>query len=165
MKNKTGFTLIEIIITMGVFILLVLGSMIAYSSARERVNIDTTNVQLDQLLASIKLLELDTKLWPGNGSPQTPYTLACSGGANEVWDLTVDSAGLLATDGNFTNWGGPYIAEIPLDPWGNPYFFDSDYVVDGEQAVVLGSFGPNGVGQNLYDSDDIIRILYQGPCP
>jgi len=165
MNTKQGFTLIEIIITMGVFILLVLASAITYNSARERVNIDTTNAQLDQILAAIKLLELDTKLWPGTGTPQTPYTLACSGGANEVWDISSSDAGLVATNGNFPGWGGPYIDEVPLDPWGNPYFFDSDYVVNGEQAVVLGSFGPNGVGQNLYDSDDIIRVLYLGACP
>ena len=107
-------------------------------------------------------------MWPGTGTPQTPYTTACGGGANEVWDLSQPAGGLLSTDGNYPNWGGPYIDEIPLDPWGNPYFFDSDYDVPptgGNDAVVLGSFGPNGVGQNLYDSDDIIIILYQGSCP
>jgi hypothetical protein len=57
---------------------------------------------------------------------------------------------------------------IPLDPWGNPYFLDTDYQVDANgnpcqssctEVAALGSFGPNGVGQNVYDSDDIILIV------
>jgi len=73
--------------------------------------------------------------------------------------LTTGAAGLVQTDGNYRNWAGPYIGLIPLDPWGNNYFFDTDYTVDGNLRVVVGSYGPNGVGLNLYDSDDIIRIM------
>jgi hypothetical protein len=52
---------------------------------------------------------------------------------------------------------------IPNDPWGHPYFFDTDYDIDPtaavQNAVVIGSYGPNGRGLNLYDSDDIYKIL------
>jgi hypothetical protein len=54
---------------------------------------------------------------------------------------------------------------IPLDPWGHPYFFDTDYDIDPSggvtNAAVIGSFGPNGVGQNVYDSDNIYIKLVQ----
>ena len=46
-----------------------------------------------------------------------------------------------------------------LDPWGNPYFLDTDYHTGGDCVVAIGSFGPNGVGQNLYDEDDIIYVI------
>ena len=85
--------------------------------------------------------------WPALHDPQQP-------------DLAAGAAGLLTTNGSFPNWNGPYLPSIPLDPWGNNYFFDSDYLVNGHNRVVIGSFGPNGVGPNVYDSDDVIKIIY-----
>jgi hypothetical protein len=49
---------------------------------------------------------------------------------------------------------------VPEDPWGNDYFLDTDYEINGVDYIVLGSFGPNGVGQNLYDDDDVIKIIH-----
>jgi len=76
-----------------------------------------------------------------------------------VWDLNAANAGLVATNGGFPNWDGPYMQSVPKDPWGSDYFFDLDYRIDGKDFAVVGSFGPNKVGKNLYDSDDIILIL------
>jgi len=36
---------------------------------------------------------------------------------------------------------------------------DEDYNIDGVDYTVIGSFGPNGIGPNVYDDDDIIIIL------
>lgn len=36
-------------------------------------------------------------------------------------------------------------------------FIDEDYEIDGVDYVGIGSFGPNRVGQNLYDGDDILN--------
>ena len=51
------------------------------------------------------------------------------------------------------------LESIPLDPWKNKCFFDPDYTISGAVRVVVGSFGPNRVGPNLYDRDDIWVIL------
>ena len=83
---------------------------------------------------------------------------------NELWDLSAQEAGLTQTDGLFSGWKGPYLNSAPIDPWGNNYFFDTDYDIGSSTPVwvaVIGSFGPNGVGQNVFDSDDIIRILVE----
>ncbi len=77
----------------------------------------------------------------------------------EVWDLNSTQAGLVATNGGFPNWNGPIIDSVPKDPWGSDYFFDPDYKIGGVNYAVVGSFGPNKVGQNVYDSDDIYLIL------
>ena len=37
---------------------------------------------------------------------------------------------------------GMEVPPAPLDPWGNPYFYQSD-----GQSYVLGSFGPHGGGE------------------
>jgi hypothetical protein len=102
------------------------------------------------------LLESDTGQWPGH---QTVSQIN-KGGGNEVWDLSVGAARLVITDGNFPDWDGPYLPSVPKDPWGNDYFLDTDYAINGVDYIVLGSFGPNGVGQNLYDDDDVIKIIH-----
>ena len=78
---------------------------------------------------------------------------------NEIYDLSEPESGLVATDGNFPNWNGPYIPEIPLDPWGNRYFMDTDYQISGVDNVVLGSYGPEAVCNNCYNDTDIRLIL------
>ena len=40
-------------------------------------------------------------------------------------------------------------------------FIDEDYEIDGVDYVGIGSFGPNRVGQNLFDGDDILIILQE----
>ena len=72
--------------------------------------------------------------------------------------------GLLATNDDFPDWTGPYLDEMPVDPWGNDYFFDPDYRIDGVKQMVIGSSGPNGSGLNVYDEDNIIIILSNLPC-
>ena len=90
---------------------------------------------------------MDTGKWPGGISLP---------GDQETWDLSTPAAGLLSCNSSFGSfWKGPYLKKVPLDPWGMPYFFDPDYTIDGKACPVVGSFGPNRVGQNLYDSDDI----------
>jgi hypothetical protein len=76
-----------------------------------------------------------------------------------LWDLTGASAGLLSAGSGFTGWKGPYIGRITADPWGKSYFFDPDYYVSNVARVAVGSFGPNKVGPNLYDSDDVYKLL------
>ena len=78
---------------------------------------------------------------------------------------------------SFSNWKGPYLTEIPPDPWGNPYIYDNDYSCAGSPTGCQGidpnpllyhraiySTGPNATGffrtdANVYDSDNIVIIL------
>ena len=79
----------------------------------------------------------------------------------ELEDLNLPVVGLASTDGTFLDWAGPYLeSNILTDPWGTGYWFDQDYYVDGVKVVVIGSYGPNGVGKNKYDADDVYMILY-----
>ena len=91
--------------------------------------------------------------WPGGltaGAPGNP----------EVWDLSADTAGLVSNDsGTFTRWNGPYIDAVTKDPWDSNYFFDPDYRIDGQDYAVVGSFGPNKVGPNVYEADNVYLIM------
>lgn len=153
----SGFTIIEFLIVIGIIALLstivMAGSYYARSYAKRQKAI----ADLSQIAKGIDNLALDTGQWPGH---QTPYAV-CSGSCNnnEIEDLTAAVAGLITSDGLFPGWRGPYMQILPTDPWGNNYFFDSDYTTLGAAKAVVGSYGPNGVGNNLYDEDDIVNIV------
>ena len=123
--------------------------------------IKQAETELSMMSAAILQLVWDTGYWP-NGKKRH------EAGSAEMWDISVARCGLMSTDGThddkYGEWKGPYYEGEINDPWGNPYFFDPDYShreKDGtvRNAVVVGSFGPNGVGQNKYDSDDIYVLL------
>ena len=152
MKQKKGFTLVEIMVVIG--ILGMLAGMAAYvvSSARTRAYIRQAEGDLEMIATAALQLAWDTSRWPNKALRTQP-------GSTEIWNISTASAGLEGTDGSYDEWKGPYFAGNTLDPWGNPYFFDPDYRVNGVMRVVVGSFGPNGVGPNAYDSDDIYVLL------
>jgi hypothetical protein len=100
----------------------------------------------------MEMLASDTEKWPGPNSVGVTAN-------QEVWDLNSSNAGLVAATGGFPDWNGPYVQSVPKDPWGSDYFFDPDYQISGVDYAVVGSFGPNKVGQNVYDSDDVYLIL------
>jgi general secretion pathway protein G len=150
--KKDGFTLIEItVVTLLIGILATLGSLAIMKGIRNG-RIKNAEGELEMMSAAVLQLAWDTGQWP-NGALRT------AGGSVEEWDITPDSCGLMGTDGNYSHWKGPYYDGEVVDPWGNPYFFDPDYRIDGVNRAVVGSFGPNGIGRNLYDSDDIYVLL------
>jgi general secretion pathway protein G len=155
--DSSGFTLIELMIVIAIIGILAAIALIVSSSYAKRAKVAEAICDLDMIYKAMVMLETDTEQWPGH---KTISQLEQGVGNNEIWDLSVGAAGLVITDGNFPDWKGPYLPSVPEDPWGNDYFLDTDYQINGVNYIVLGSFGPNGVGQNLYDDDDVIKILH-----
>ncbi len=151
-----GFTLIELMIVLAIIGILAVIALPFMDSYLDRGRVAQARGEIDRIHKAMVLLDMDTGQWPGH---QTPGQINTAGN-NEIWNLNNCNAGLRCTDGSFPNWKGPYISPIPQDPWGNSYFLDTDYMTGGQNRVALGSFGPNGVGQNVYDSDDVIQILF-----
>lgn len=146
--------MLEIMIVLGAIGLLSLIAIPSYKKARDRSRAETAKGELQLIAAAVRQLTWDTGKWPSGQPLATP-------GSAETWDLVPNSAGLLGATATFTSagWRGPYLRTITKDPWGNPYFFDPDFRISGTDRIVVGSFGPNGVGRNLYDSDDIYVLL------
>jgi general secretion pathway protein G len=153
---KGGFTLVELLVVIAIIGMLSTLSAVALMFARNQAKITKAQHDIDTIVTAIKVLETDSGYWPGHVSVDVPVTATGS----ETWDLSTTAAGLVQTNGTYANWNGPYIGKMPTDPWGHNYFFDPYYnPVSGSGRAVVGSFGPNGVGQNVYDSDNIYKIL------
>jgi general secretion pathway protein G len=124
----------------------------AFMDYREKARIAVAKQDLRHIQIAIEALAADSEKWPG------PNTIGQTADI-EVWNLNAAAAGLVTANASFPNWKGPYLQTVPKDPWGMDYFFDPDYRVGGTDYAVIGSFGPNKVGKNVYDSDDVVRIL------
>lgn len=139
-------------ITVGIVGLLASLASYAVLTAHKKALIKQAEGELQMIATGTLKMAWDTSRWPNK-------TLRTQPGSVEIWNLAVSSSGLLANDGSYTDWKGPYYSGSTKDPWGHPYFFDPDYIIGGVNRIVVGSFGPNGVGQNVYDSDDIKVLL------
>jgi general secretion pathway protein G len=54
------------------------------------------------------------------------------------------------------NWDGPYLPKnVPNDPWGNPYFYQSPGP-NGE-AYILMSYGKDGEPSGMDESEDLVH--------
>jgi general secretion pathway protein G len=149
--KKNGFTLVEIMIVVAIVGILATMATLAIRKSIENSHMKHATVELDMITAAVLQLAWDTGRWP-NGQKRT------QGGTTEIWNISPASCGLLSTDGSYNEWKGPYYEGSINDPWGNPYFFDPDYMIDGVNRAVVGSLGPDGIGRNNYRNNDNIYI-------
>jgi prepilin-type N-terminal cleavage/methylation domain-containing protein len=171
-KKISGFTVIELMVVIAIIGVLSTLAAAALSYAKNYTKTTKSNHDLAQIEKAINMLSNDSGAWPGHQN----VNAVGSGNNNEIcgdgcaYGLSANQSGLIGTDGNYINWGGPYFEIIPDDPWGHSYFFDTDYRVrvDGSpcagggsciDAAVIGSYGADGIGNNQYNADDIIKIL------
>jgi general secretion pathway protein G len=150
---RRGFTVIEMAVVMALVLVLAGLAIPRFVKIRQESHLKRAQSELQLISQAVLQLAWDTGKWPGG------ISRAVHGDA-ELWDLSTDKAGLTKVDAAlFKNWQGPYIDGVPLDPWGSPYFFDPDYTIAGTMQAVVGSFGPNKVGRNLYDEDNVFVVL------
>ncbi len=160
-RREKGFTLMELMITIAIIGILSAIAIPNFLSYREKSLIAHAQSDLKAIEMAIWDLALDTNQFPNNIEAGI-VDLGCDSG--ELDDMNDPDAGLVATNGDFPDWNGPYLNVIDPDPWGNDYWWDPDYRIDGEKYICIVSSGPNGSGVNVYDDDNIYIIISEIDC-
>ncbi len=131
MKKKRYFTLIEILVVIGIIGLLTAIGTTAMVSHMKSARIKTAQAQIAQFSTSITSFEMDMKRLPD-----------ANVGLGELIENTLGS----------DKWKGPYleVEEVPKDPWDNDYI----YQVENGRFLII-SYGADGQPGGEGDNADI----------
>lgn len=132
LKRMTGFTLLELLV-----VIVIIGLLAAYVGPKYFAQLGKSEVTISK--AQIEAFEkaLDTFRLDIGRYPSTDE------GLNALVIAPANAAG---------KWAGPYLKNVPLDPWGHAY----QYKTPGATAEFeVSSLGPNGQAGSNGDSGAI----------
>ena len=126
-RRSRGFTLIEILVVMAIIGMLAV--MVAPNLFRQRAGAmrDAALSQISSLETALDSYRLDMNQYPDS------------------------LAELMENESGSASWNGPYLRrEVPSDPWGNEYIYQSD-----GRTFTLISYGADGSRGGEGDDADI----------
>jgi general secretion pathway protein G len=121
-RLEEGFTLIEIMVV--ILILGLLATIVVQSlrGATDKAKVTKTEADISEIKTALDRYYLDNGYYPTSDQGLTAL-------------VTAPTSGQIPS--NYEDGG--YIEKLPLDPWGTPYFYQSD-----GNSYVLKSFGADG---------------------
>lgn len=121
-KNDKGFTLIEVLIIVGVIVILTGIALVQLKNASNKAKVNKAEAEIEIMGGAIEQIEEGTGNYLGS--------------LDQLDDPT-------SPDESFSPWWGPYVSSLPVDnkdPWGNDYLYV--YWIDGGNYWYLGHWPP-----------------------
>lgn len=125
--SKSGFTLIEVLLVIGILLLLGTAGVVVYSNISKGADRDMAQNKVNEAEHAVELFSNDMKQYPGEE------------GLKELMQKPEDEK-------EAAKWRGPYLEEIPTDPWGNELKYEKVEVDEGSagKEFHIWSNGPDG---------------------
>jgi general secretion pathway protein G len=120
-RYQDGFTLIELMVVILIIGLLATIVVQNLRNATDRAKRVKAQADISQIKSALDRYYLDAGSYP-TSDQGLPALISSPTTGNDPKD-----------------WGGPYIERIPPDPWGHPYFYQSD-----GNEYLLKSYGADG---------------------
>ncbi len=101
-RRSGGFTLVEMLLVLVILATLAAIVIPKMAGRSQQAKVTAAASQIQSFKTALDSFEVDNGYYPKGGN---------------LNDLVNQPNGA-------TNWKGPYLERIPLDPWGNPYTYD-----------------------------------------
>jgi len=141
--KPSGFTLVELLIVLGILAMLMALVAPRVLKSGEKANVKKAQVDIAAFKEVLKMYKLDMKKFP-----TTEQGLAAL--SEEPEDL-----------GDQSPWDGPYLETdgVPMDPWDNPYQYEYPSTHGKSDYPDIWSYGPDGEDGT---EDDIVNWKKEG---
>lgn len=120
--KRSGFTLVEMLLVLVILATLAAIVVPKFAGRTEQARITAAETQINNLELVLDTYEVDNGFYPK--------------GSDGLEDLVEQPS-------NTQNWRGPYVEEIPLDPWGNEYVYECPGKHNTSSFDIM-SMGPDG---------------------
>lgn len=141
--RRTGFTLMEVLLVIGILLVLGTVSVVAYSRIKESSSKDQAKILTQQVTHAVEMYQLQMNTWPSSDEGLGALITAPDG------DEEIKA--------RWEKGGGPYLQNgtIPKDPWGMElkYVKVESGETTGGAAFHVYSFGPNKQDDNGAEDD------------
>ncbi len=120
--KRSGFTLVEMLLVLVILATLAAIVVPKFAGRTEQARVTAAETQIATLKTAINMFEVDNGYYPK--------------GSDGLKDLVEEPS-------NAQDWKGPYIEDIPKDPWGNDYVYENPGK-HNKSGFDLMSMGPDG---------------------
>jgi general secretion pathway protein G len=101
-RRRAAFTLVELLLVMVILATLAAIVIPKFAGRSQQAKVTAAQSQISSMELALDAFEVDNGYYPKSGA---------------LGDLAEAPAGA-------SNWKGPYLKKVPLDPWGNPYTYE-----------------------------------------